>query len=137
MKCLTTTFFICCFLLFQSCTIKDRECGPNCSLEYRTIVIKIKDQTGNPMVLDSFKVVELRNGRDISLLLDEWTYQYQRERGFYPIFSDKYMEDYRQQIIQIEFTGFIEDREVVSRIFKVGADCCHVHHVSGDLELVI
>jgi len=69
--------------------------------------------------------------------LDNTTHNYQSVRGIYPIFSDKYAGDYKEQQIQIKFSGFIEGREVVSEIYKVAADCCHVFHLSGDLVLVI
>ncbi len=136
MKHLQLIFFACLLFPFASCSA-DKDCNVNCTEEYRTIVIKIKTSDGEPVVLDSFKVVDLRNGRDITLQLDDWTREYQRERGIYPIFSDKYKEEYRQQLFSIRFTGFIEGVEVVSETYKVGADCCHVYHYSGDLELVI
>ncbi len=137
MRFLSTTLLISLFLLFQSCSEKDNECDVSCTEEYRTIVVNIINSEGEPVALDSFKVVDLRNGRDLSDEPDDQTFQIMRERGNYPVFSDKYVEDYMQEELQIKFTGFIEDVEVVSEIYKVGADCCHIYHVSGDLELVV
>jgi len=96
-------------------------------------VVYVEDSNGSPVVLDSIKVVDITNSRDITLQLDD----NQSLRGFYPIFSDKNAGDYREQQLQIEFSGFIDGLEVVSEIYKVGADCCHVYHISGNLELVI
>lgn len=137
MKFFHLTFLVCLFLLFQSCSEKDKACNGICSEEYRTIVVNIENNQGDPVLLDSFKVVDLGNGSDITLQLDDWTRDYQRERGIYPIFSDKYVREYRQLQAQIKFTGFIDGQEVVSEIYKVAVDCCHVVHLAGDLELVI
>lgn len=135
MKSITATLFTGLFLLFQSCSEKDKECNGICSEEYRTIVVEIKDSEGEPVVLDSFKVEDLSSGRDLTIQPDDPAYM--RERGLYPIFSDRYAQEYRQRQIQIKFTGYIEGEEVVSEVYRVGADCCHVYHVSGDLKLVL
>lgn len=135
-KSLQLILFTCLLILSQSCSA-DKDCDLPCTMDYRTIVIEIKNSEGAPVILDSFKVVDLRNDRDITLQLDDWTRDYQRERGIYPIFSDKYNEEYRQQLFWLRFTGYIENVEVVNEVYKVGADCCHVYHYSGDLELVI
>jgi len=129
--------FLTCLLLLLSCTEKDKACNGVCTEEYRTIVVNVEESDGSPVVLDSFKVTDLTNDRDITLQLDDTTRDYQSVRGIYPIFSDKYAGDYMEQQIQIKFSGFIDGREVVSEIYKVAADCCHVFHISGELELVI
>ena len=134
MKPLIIDLLSCLFLLFQSCSEKDKECSGVCTEEYRTIVVEIKDSEGQPVVLDSFKVVELRTGRDLTIEPGD---TYMRERGFYPIFSDRYAREYKQQELQIKFIGNIGGVEVVSEVYKVGADCCHIYYVSGDLELVL
>lgn len=132
-------FFLILFIgfLFTACSEKDKACNGICSEEYRTIVVYVKNSQGEPVILDSFKVVDLTTGRDITLPLDDYTNDYQRERGIYPIFSDKYAREYKEQQTQIKFSGFIDGHEVVSETYKVAADCCHVIHLSGDLELVI
>ena len=98
-------------------------------------MVEIKDSEGQPVVLNSFKVEDLSSDRDLTIQPDDTTYM--RERGLYPIFSDRYAQEYWQRQIQIKFTGYIEGGEVVSEVYRVGADCCHVYHVSGDLELVL
>ncbi len=125
------------FILFQSCSEDEEDRNGICTDEYRTIVVSITDSQGVPVALDDFKVVVLKNGRDITIELTDATFQFMRERGTYPIFSDKYHEEYRQQELDITFTGFIDNREVVNSNYRVGADHCHVYHISGDLELII
>jgi hypothetical protein len=89
------------------------------------------------VALDSFKVVDLRTGRDLTIQPDDQTFQLMREQGNYPVFSDKYSQEYKQQQLDLKFSGFIEGEEVGNEVYKIGADCCHVYHVSGDLELVL
>ena len=85
------------FILFQSCSEDEEDRNGICTDEYRTIVVSITDSQGVPVALDDFKVVVLKNGRDITIELTDATFQFMRERGTYPIFSDKYHEEYRQQ----------------------------------------
>ncbi|MFD2518299.1 hypothetical protein [Salinimicrobium flavum] len=133
-----TLLFLCLVFLFQSCSEKDNEkCDGACTEEYRTIIVKIVDSEDQPVALDSFKVVNLKNGRDLTIQVEEEVLQSIRERGSYPLFSDKYVQEYIQQQLDINFTGLIEGEEVVSEDYKVGADCCHVYHISGDLELTL
>lgn len=135
MKSLSHTLFVGLILLLQSCAEKDKECNGICSEEYRTIVVEIKDSEGEPVILDEYKVVELSRGRDLTIRQDDAVSM--RGRGFYPLFSDLYAQEYRLREIQIKFTGYIEGEEVVREVYQVGADCCHVYYVSGDLEPVI
>lgn len=122
-------------LLFQYCSEKDPECGGSCTNEYRTITVNVLDNEGNPVALDSLKLVDLKNGEDLTPELTDDALQLMRERGTYPIFSDQYVQEYHQQQLEINFSGFIDGKEVVSENYQVGADCCHVYYVSGDLEL--
>lgn len=135
MKYYRITSFLCFLLLFSSCSKTDSECNGVCSAEYRTIVVSIEDGEGNPVALNKYKVIDLKDGRDLSLDVSESEFQMMRERGTYPIFSDKHFRDYARQELNINFTGFIEGEKVVSEDYKVGADCCHVYYVAGVLEL--
>ncbi|MEP6262520.1 MAG: hypothetical protein ABJ092_13145 [Gillisia sp.] len=135
MKTFSTILFTCLLLLFQSCSEKDKECSGICTEEYRTIVVEIKTSEGEPVILDENKVVEENSGRYLTIQPDDTTLM--NERGLYPIFSDRYAQEFRQRQIQIKFTGYIEGEEVVSEVYSVGADCCHVYYISGDLEPVI
>ena len=135
MKSFNTILFAGLFILFLSCSEKDKECSGICSEEYRTIVVEIKDSEGEPVILDDYKVVEVSIGRDLTTRQDDAVSI--RGRGFYPLFTDLYAQEFRQQQIQIKFTGFIDGVEVVSEVYTVGADCCHVYYVAGDLELEI
>lgn len=126
-------------LLFQSCMKGDEvnECSGICTEEFRTITIEIIDSEGNPVALDSFRVINTANGNELNLRINESEFQYLRENGTYPIFSDLFSGEFRQREITINFKGFIDEVEVVSSNYEVGADCCHVYYISGELELQI
>ena len=135
MKNHSTTFVLCLLLFFQSCSEKERKCDVACTEEYRTITVSIKDSESKPVALDYYEVVDLENGRDLTLQPSDNEFQNMRETGAYPLFSDKYVQEYFQQQLEIKFTGYINGEEVVSEDYIVGANCCHVYRISGDLEL--
>ncbi|WP_415830520.1 hypothetical protein [Gillisia limnaea] len=126
-------------LLFQSCIKGDdvNECPGICSEEFRNITVEIKDAEGNPVALDSYRVINTVNGNELSTEINDSEFQYFRENGIYPIFSDLYSEEFRQQEITINFKGYIDEVEVISSNYEVGADCCHVYYISGERELQI
>ena len=131
-----STIIVLFFLLFlQSCSEKDRECDIICTEEYRTIIVSVQDGEGEPVALDDFKVVDVKNDRDLTIQPTADVLHQMKERGTYLLFSDRYVQEYAQQELEINFTGFIDGEEVLNEDYVVGADCCHVYHVSGDLEL--
>lgn len=126
-------------LLFQSCMKGEDVDGCNgiCTEEFRTITIEIKDAEGNPVALDSFSVINTGNGNELGTSINNPEFDYFRENGTYPIFSDLYSQEFRQREITINFKGFIDETEVINENYEVGADCCHVYYISGERELQI
>ncbi|MFO7720604.1 MAG: hypothetical protein R6W85_09225 [Gillisia sp.] len=126
-------------LLLQSCIKGDdvNECSGICTEEFRAIAITIKDSEGNPVGLDSFRVINTANGNELNFRINDSEFQYLREIGTYPIFTDLFSGEFRQREITINFKGFIDEAEVVSSNYEVGADCCHVYYIRGELELQI
>ena len=106
-----------------------------CTEEFRTLTIEIKDSQGNPVALDAFRVINTMDGRELSLEIAQTEFQYLREQGTYPIFSDLFSREYKQREIPINFKGYINETEVVNSNYQVGADCCHVYYISGPLKL--
>lgn len=102
-----------------------------CTEEFRTITITVKYSNGTPVVFDSFKVIDIKNKNDL-------TYEgWQSVNGIYPIFSDKHAFEYQNKEIKIEFSGVIDNKKVVSEVYTVGANCCHVYLKEGKDELII
>lgn len=138
MKLSGTALLLFFLLLFQSCSQPDeKDCNGICSQEYRTITVNIINEEAEPVALDSFKVTALKDGRDLTLEVDESSFQLMQKTGTYPIFSDRHFYDYSRQQLDINFTGFIEGEEVLSEDYRVGADCCHVYYIAGELNPVL
>ena len=108
-----------------------------CTEEYRTITISVKDNEGVAVALDYFKVIVVSNGNDITLEASNNEYDWLAKNGTYPLFSDKYVAQYPNKKLEINFKGFVDDKLVVDSDYTVGADCCHVMLVEGETNIVI
>ncbi|WP_046746166.1 hypothetical protein [Kordia zhangzhouensis] len=106
-----------------------------CTLEFRTIVISIKDQNQNPVALDSFEVINIENNDDMTILLSTSEFEMAQQFGQYPLLNDTSLEVNQER--EIQFKGFINNQEVISSIYTVSTDCCHISLVSGTLELTL
>lgn len=126
-----------CFL-FVNCDCNcNSECeGIACTEEFVTIVVTITDQDQNPVILDDYKVFNLDSNKDISSDLNDY-YQFYPYDGVYPIFDDRYQQEYQNQEIELQFIGYIDGQEVINEHYLVGADCCHVYSTSGNYEITI
>jgi hypothetical protein len=107
----------------------------SCTLEFRTIVISIKDQNQNPVALDSFEVINIENNDDMTILLSASGFEMAQQFGQYPLLDDGSLGVNRER--EVQFKGFINNQEVISSIYTVSTDCCHINLVSGTLELTL
>jgi len=108
-----------------------------CTLELRNYSLSITDTANDKVALDTFQVIDITNNKDITATFtDAQLLQYQ-ETGSYPLYGDRFANMHRNQTLKIVFKGFIKAVEVVNVPFKVGADCCHAHIISGDLAVTI
>ncbi|MBC7000719.1 hypothetical protein [Cytophaga sp. FL35] len=123
--------------LFVSCSNhddSDQDCGQViCIAEFVRILVSVTDENQNPILLDSFEVVNLENGKNITIQLSTEEFEGLREYGKYPLIEDGILGLNEERIIQ--FRGFIDNQEVVGEAYTVGTDCCHVGLVSGNLQL--
>ncbi len=119
-------------LLFTFSCAKDeeKECSGICTEEFRIITVSITDAENNPVLLDSLSITDLSNNRNLDLSENNFL-----DDGIYAIFDDTFSQDYRNEEIELLFQGFQEEDLIVEENYKVGADCCHVYHISGDLEI--
>lgn len=129
-------------LLVSNCNDSEVEDQPDCAdiactEEYRTITVNVKDQDGNAVALDRFTVVVLPNETDITSDWSDSEIELMAKNGVYPLFSDKYSNTYRNKQIEINFKGYIDDKQVLDANYTVGADCCHVFLVDGETNLVV
>ena len=132
--------YIILFLFLLGCNNGDDNAECNniaCTEEFLTITVQIKDNVANPVALDGIKVTISENGNDITREISDLEWQLFRQNGTYPLFGDESAKDYQNMELEINFKGFINDLQVVSSNFIVGADCCHVILISGNTNLII
>jgi hypothetical protein len=127
--------------LFVSCDNLDNptmDCSDiACTEQFVTINVSVKDGAGVAIPLDRFEVTILGTQEDITREISNEELELFRNNGSYPLFGDEFSGRFQNGIVEIVFKGFIGDSEVVSENYKVGADCCHVLLVSGDLDIII
>lgn len=108
-----------------------------CTEIYVTLTVSVKNDSGDNVALDSFEVVDTKTGENLTVNYNDSEYQYYKEQGLYPIFSDKYQKQYQNSETTISFKGYISNKVVVDQDFVVGADCCHVNLISGPTEIFL
>lgn len=108
-----------------------------CTEEFRTIVVKIENPAGASIALDDFKVIHVVNQNDITREFSASELEQMQASGTYTLFGDEFSDDIQNFQIDIQFIGIIDGQEIVRSDYRVGADCCHVYHVSGNLTLTI
>ena len=106
-----------------------------CTLIFVTIDVSVVDNNQNPVALDSFQVINRTDGSDFTLQLSDIEFELAQQNGRYPIANDNNVEANQQ--LELEFKGFINNEEVITSNYIVGADCCHVSLILGDIELVL
>jgi hypothetical protein len=123
-------------IIFFSCTNDDSD-SVACTEEFRTIVVTIKDKTGNPLALDKFMVTVIDSGIDITREISNSEYELMKESGIYPLFGDEYSDTYANKTTRINFSGFVNNEKVANADFTVGADRCHVKLIDGNTNIVV
>ncbi|WP_405207599.1 hypothetical protein [Aquimarina sp. LLG6339-5] len=119
----------------MSCDDSDTCEDAVCTLVLIRISVSITDQDQTPVVLDSYEVINLENGENITVSLSPAEQEQELQLGQYLLIEDDVLGV--NQIQQIQFRGFINDQEVISSDYTVSTDCCHVSLVSGNLELTL
>ncbi len=108
-----------------------------CTMMFATVSTTVKDKQNRLFELDSYKVIDSATGKDRTPAMDSAQAQMQRKSGTYAIVTDADVKELANKQIEVEFIGYKAAKEVVRRKFTVGADCCHVRHIAGELEIVV
>lgn len=108
-----------------------------CTQEFVTINISIKNQSNNPVSLDYFEVINLKDGSDLTREVNSAELELMQQNGTYPLFGDEHVNAYKNQKLEIQFKGFSNNQKIISQNYTVGADCCHVILISGVTELIL
>lgn len=111
---------------------EEKECSGICTEEYKVIAVSITDDENNPVLLDSVSITDISSNRNLDLNKNNFL-----EDGVYVIFDDTFSQDYQNEEISLLFQGFQQEELFVEETYKVGADCCHVYHISGTLKIVV
>jgi len=104
-----------------------------CTEQFVTISVSIADRDQKPVVLDSFSVTNIENGKDMTVSLSESELDFAKKTGKYPLTDDSSLSTNQQA--KLLFRGLANNEELISSQYVVGTDCCHINLISGDLEL--
>ncbi len=142
---IVTTLFI--SLVILACNKNSRVeddcesgCKPNrvCTEEFRSLMVQVVDRAGAGVELDSFKVIR---ARDQKVILDNSKWQpspgVSYMPGVYLMYSDAYIGETSVCGDDFVFKGYLDNKAVADRVFKIVHDCCHISRVSGDTKIVI
>ncbi|MEM9142043.1 MAG: hypothetical protein AAGA86_03585 [Bacteroidota bacterium] len=106
-----------------------------CTAIFIRILVSVKDQDQDPVILDAFEVINVANGADMTIALSASELEGAKEFGQYPLVQDGTLA--LNETRHIQFKGFINGAEVITSTYTVSTDCCHVGLDSGDLELTL
>ncbi len=117
-----------------SCNSDDNNDQSNCSNIgcteiFITITVAIEDQNQTPVTLDSFQVINLDTGEDMTPELSPSELEMIQETGQYPIANDNSFGINQEETLQLR--GFINNEEVINSNYMVQTDCCHISLQSG------
>ena len=104
-----------------------------CTLELRSIIVKVKDANDNAVLLDNVEVID-SDSKEI--IIDE-TYNDQTSNGSFFLYGDSIEDNIINTERKLIFKGYINNNEVISSNYVVSSDCCHVFLVEGNLDLTI
>ena len=133
-----TICFIMLSVFFSNCekeTETETDCTTViCTMEFRSIMIHIRRSTDNtPVILTSYKVLRTSDNKDITMRDNDLT----DNNGYYTIVNDSSEGLTINANTEVEFQGYINNTQVISRKFIVSEDCCHVSYVSGETTAFI
>lgn len=100
-----------------------------CTEEFISLIIYVKDKSGNPFLLDSICSTWGDSILIAGRVDESYMEFYQTGEGRYPIVDDTSFSYFIDKIETIEFKGFKNDKQVVSGQMKVTADRCHIRSV--------
>lgn len=112
---------------------KENPCDPGimCTMEFKIIELEIKNNEGEPIILDEF--YSEVDGEKIEIPQDV----YELKDGFYPVATDGQMKVLNFDGDKVVFIGIISGKKVVEHEMVIGKDCCHILHVEGEKKIII
>lgn len=122
-------------LCLSGCELDNSGCSSLCTTEFRIITVAFKDQSGKPVIVDDYEVINQRTGLQIQTPKPDTVYF----KGIYVVASDA-------DIMQLSGSGDPvlvtaknpDTNEQVSAMFTIaGGECnCHVFKKAGPNEII-
>jgi|TARA_B110000459_G_C16302492_1_gene355553 hypothetical protein len=119
---------------FTACKEEITECdidGAICTELFKVVSVEVKDESDQPILLDSISVV--KSGTSEVLFTENPT----STNGVYKLISDTEINDIVKEGTDVTFYGYSNDSQIISENYKVGHDCCHVVFLSGVQVLIL
>ena len=108
-----------------------------CTRMFAVISATLKYPGNGPVLLDSYQIIRTSTGVDKTPAISTQEKNMYRTMGVYPITTDTYQKELANQEQEITFIGIKEGREIIRRQYTIGADCCHVKLLAGELEITL
>ena len=105
-----------------------------CTMEYRMLMVSVKDSASKPVILSHYFVKKTSTGEILDFSEGDTIY---RTDGNYIIFTDSKMYMTTTAGAEFEFHGLIGATEVVNEKYVIAHDQCHIRLVSGKTDVVI
>jgi hypothetical protein len=114
---------------------KEEDCADiYCTLQFIVYTVEVKDVNNKPVALDRYSVTNLNTGSELTS--NQYLTEYEdKDLGEYPLAADGLAEF--NEIINLQFKGFIDSVEVVNAQYSITQDCCHIKLLSGNLQLKV
>ena len=105
-----------------------------CTEEFRGISIHIMHQTDSTAFnLTSYSAIRISDGKDITIsdnILPD-------NKGYYSVANDMRKDLFRNKNVEVEFSGYLNDKLVLQKRVVITADCCHISLVKGETTCYI
>ena len=114
------------FILIVNSSCEKENCSGAefCTADLRMILVQVKSSTGQPVILD--KVYTIRKKTGEKLTLDQ-----NMTDGWYYVLDDSHKKKVNLPSEVFEFVGIKKSKKVVSELYTVSADKCHINKVDG------
>ena len=132
----TVLIFICCIFFLESCD-KEKRQGVNCTANFASIEVIIKNGLNIPVALDSFKVVRSIDSKNVTVEFTTRDFEIMHMLGSYPITNDGYKVQLSNKRMEVVFIGSKGGKTIVNEKYTIGADQCHVRLIAGNREVIV
>lgn len=107
-----------------------------CTQEFRSVTVKFKDTSGNPLVVKNFSAVVKRTGKST----DSGPVDTVHSKGNYSVVTDNYRKNLAvngDTIIVSAVNPASNEKKTVQFVVSGGKCACHIEKLSGPDEVVL